>query len=239
MKPFIHKKPSVVSLIGGGGKTTTMYYLISTNKDAVATTTTKIFPPRWGEADFLWLLKGDNLDGLKDLVSKGKLVLGRDIKGGKVVGVEPDLVDRLKLLGFSVAVEADGSKGFSIKVHREDEPVIPLSTDMVVIIFGADVLGKAVSKDTVFRYELIGKIGLKGGERIEGDIFLRFLDGYLSKIPDGMDYSIFINKADIAEEGILKDTLDLLLDRGEKTFYGSAKKGVIRKYDGNLEIYSG
>ncbi len=234
----------MISLVGAGGKTSTMYHIISSSEYTLATTTTKIFVPGPKEADVLLL--GDEFpeERLSLLLSKGKkVVVGSDVLSGKVLGVPPELVDSLKDKGFSVVVEADGARGYSLKVHRENEPVIPFSTDLVVIVIGMDILGRRAGEDTIFRFRRGIEKGLfEENEKIDVDLILRVVygrGGYVESIGD-FRYAFLLNKVD--ELHSLEDVIRLAesivsIDANVYgVYYGSIKRGVVKRYEGSLGI---
>ncbi len=239
--PFNLERPFSISLVGGGGKTTTMY-LLSRRWGVLSSTTTKVFVPERGEVDVLLLQGRDRVspEVIKELLDSGKRVLlGSDIEGSKVVGVSGDTIDALKRGGISSVVEADGAKGYSIKVHRKGEPVIPRSTDLVLMVVGMDVLGKRAGVDTVFRFELGLEKGLfKGGEVVDVDFLLRLFygpGGYISSMGGPFRYAFFFNKVDTVSISQVFKLADAVLSEDRDVYgvyYGSAMKGVIEKYGG-------
>ena len=69
------------------------------------------------------------------LAAGGAVAAARDLAdNGKVVGVPPEWVDELWAAGVAdlVVVEADGSRGLSLKVFGRHEPQVPGSTTLVV-----------------------------------------------------------------------------------------------------------
>ena len=80
--------------------------------------------------------------------------IGRD---GKVVGLPTEWVDELWATGMidQLVVEADGSRGASLKAFAAHEPQAPSTTTLMVQVVGMDVLGMRLSEPHVHRAELL------------------------------------------------------------------------------------
>jgi molybdenum cofactor cytidylyltransferase len=74
---------------------------------------------------------------------------------GKVVGLPVDWVDGLWRRGLAdhMLVEADGSRGRSLKVFGADEPQVPSETTTIVQVAGLDAIGSALTDENVHRVE--------------------------------------------------------------------------------------
>ena len=91
---------------------------------------------------------------------------------GKVAGLPPEWVDELWVAEAAdrVYVEADGSRGLSLKIFGPHEPVVPAATTLIVQVAGLDVLGAPLEAEHVHRVELLGSLAKQG--RISPDIEL-------------------------------------------------------------------
>ncbi len=218
----------VVALVGAGGKTTSMFLLaneLATSMRVLTTTTTRIFaaqtkhspvhvtfdPQRQAIADLL-----PQLD--RSIAAYGQALLTGppDPDSDKVSGVSPDTIDILAGSGrFDVIInEADGSRTLPLKAPAAHEPVIPLSTTLVIPTAGLDVLAQPLGDDTVHRAELISQLtGTALGQPVTPDTVARLLchpEGGLKKVPAHARVVPLLNKVDeqLGRDG-LKDARDI------------------------------
>jgi probable selenium-dependent hydroxylase accessory protein YqeC len=223
---------SVVALVGGGGKTSTLVRLCQESaregRRALATTTTRMkmeeLAPMddvllWDDQDDLgqtWKscrnsTAGDApwIDALlhgRERHGTSATFLGRTLMRDKVIGLPSeflgDLIGRLKW--DAVVVEADGSRGRSIKGHRLGEPAIPLCATHCVVVIGADGIGQPVNEEYFHRPEVIQELtGVGWGEPLPPrrivDLF-RHPRGLLSKIPGDVEVAVYVNKAPLGSD---------------------------------------
>ncbi len=182
-----------VSLVGAGGKTTISEHLaalaLQRKRRVAITTTTKI----WAREPYVLVGQGD-MDGPFARV-------GRALEEGKLTGLSDDQIEDLGK-GFDlVLIEADGSKGLPIKYPSSYEPVIPVFTELTVVVAGLDALSGSV-KEKVFRWELLSeKAGVEGADRVTPALFLRLFeaDGLLKGV-DPRKALIILNKYDACKE---------------------------------------
>lgn len=201
----------VVSFIGGGGKTTLMYRLaeeIPLHHPVMITTTTKIFMPPADRHPLVLFGKGKaagkELAGF--LQSGIRPVIGSELlEDDKLKGIDPEAITLLKNMAEFVLVEADGSRGHSLKGHLAHEPVIPPATSVLVIVAGADVIGKPLLPQYVHRPEVVSeRTGREMGSSINVEMIARLIthpEGMLRSTPAGARVVAFINKIDLADPG--------------------------------------
>jgi probable selenium-dependent hydroxylase accessory protein YqeC len=207
----------VISLVGAGGKTTLMFRLAKElfliGKNVVTTTTTKILEPTSGETKFLFI----DSDGRKiqDFVQchldqyHHVTVAQERLGSGKLKGISPNLVNELwDSHGMdAMIVEADGAAGRPVKAPREEEPVIPSSTTLVVAILGVDGLDSELNEGNVFQPERVSKMtGIPMGERLTEEamaILMTHPDGIIKGTPSSSRVIAFLNKVDIPN-GVVK-----------------------------------
>ncbi len=205
--PINSFKGQIVSVIGGGGKSSLLrkigQELVKLNLKVILTTTTKIEPfPNTG----LVLLQGPGKDIREELTYmldelKIVMVAKEHYKGNKLLGVDPDIVRKFKKYANVVLVEADGARQRPFKTHMSHEPVIPSSTDKVIIVVGSDVVHQPLSDETVHRAELFAKKwNMALGAPLTRKIIAKELlstAGYTRKIPVTSNIAILINKTDL------------------------------------------
>jgi probable selenium-dependent hydroxylase accessory protein YqeC len=222
---------SIVALVGGGGKTSTLFRLVrESTRDGcrvLATTTARMKMEEiaemrdvllWDErdvtgetwhshrahtADAGWLdkaLAGDEEPAIP------AAFLGRSIMRDKLIGLPTDYLGDLlsRLTWDMVYVEADGSRGRSIKGHRLGEPALPLCATHCVIVVGADGFESTVHEETCHRPEVVQELlRLDWGEHLTPTRVAELLGhprGLLTKIPGDMEVSVYVNKAPLGGE---------------------------------------
>jgi probable selenium-dependent hydroxylase accessory protein YqeC len=200
----------VVTLVGSGGKTTTLYRLARElqhrGRGAVITTTTHILAPR--PAPDLEMIvaaePGLALAGCLAAVGAGRIpVLGSGVMhDGRLAGVPPELVDACAAqpeLSY-VVVEADGASRKPFKAPLGHEPVVPLSTTLLVAIVGADALGQPLDAEHVHRSQRVAELtGARLGQPLTAETIAAVLlhsNGPLRDAPSGARVLVLINKAD-------------------------------------------
>ncbi len=205
---FSLRDREIISLVGGGGKTTLLFALAEElsieRKGVIVTTTTKIWEPAPSPSFGLFL--SAQFSQVNHWISANLprypyLVIAQErLSDGKLRGIPPKWVEKLVCLpGVSFfLVEADGAAGYSLKAPREDEPVFPENTSLVVPVVGIDALGCPLDERHVFRAELASRLlHLKPGEEVTLEIIARLLALLLKKRPSGARVIPFLNKADL------------------------------------------
>ena len=225
-------REAVVALVGGGGKTSTMFRLAREaamdGRRVLATTTARmkmeeLSPMRdvllWDERDptgNTWHTCRDEgthspwiesaLVGKHDDSHIAAAFLGRTRMRDKLLGLPPEHLGELlgRLTWDVVVVEADGSRGRSIKGHRIGEPILPLCATHVVIVLGADGLESPLTDQCCHRPEVIQDLtGISWGERLSAPKIVELLchpRGLLAKIPGDMEVLIYVNKCPLGSE---------------------------------------
>jgi probable selenium-dependent hydroxylase accessory protein YqeC len=228
------KEREVISLVGGGGKTTLMFRMseeIPSEFKVVITTTTKIFVPS-PEKFPLALLEKDELpakdldeylkSGLRPVVGAGLL------ENNKLKGISREQINLLQNHTDFILVEADGSKGRPLKGHLDFEPVIASSTTLILVVLGADIVGKTLDSKYVHRPEIVSCLtGRKIGSIIDEEMIAELLthpEGILRDRPSESKVAAFINRVDrLKDPGVGYRLGSLLLGEGiKKVILGSA-----------------
>ena len=201
-------KAGVISFIGGGGKTTAIFKLAkelsSQGKKVIVTTTTKMFIPDSSQVDKL-LMDPNIIEIDEALKVYGCIGVAGIIQDGKIHGVDNQRISLMKDLADYVLVEADGSKRLPIKVPNSNEPVIPSSTDSLVIVVGLSALDKPVNK-VCFRAEKAMEIlGIDESCPLSIENILKLINSPngLSKGIGAYNTTLILNQSDV----ITKDQL--------------------------------
>ena len=199
-----------VALTGGGGKTTLLGVLGRAFKSegvpALLTTTTKIQRPFPVPVD--WFVEALYPAELKRevLLNWKAGTLGMAVSGPygdhKWDGISPETVDALydDMNDGVILNEADGAFRLPIKAPAAHEPVIPLSTTLVIPVLGLSALGTPLDEAHAFRPHLIARItGLAMGDPITETAMARLIshpEGLSKETPSKARVIPFLNQAD-------------------------------------------
>ncbi|MBI4496129.1 MAG: putative selenium-dependent hydroxylase accessory protein YqeC [Deltaproteobacteria bacterium] len=205
---FALRPREVISLVGGGGKTSLLFALgeelSSRGRGTLLTTTTKIWEP--SPSPSFALLLADRLPeakaGIRAHLGRRPYLLAacRRLPDGKLEGIPPEwITEFLSLPDLSaIIVEADGSKGRSLKAPRPGEPVLPPRTTLLVPVIGIDALGRPLDERYVFRAEIASRLlGLPLGSQVTERAAARLLSFLLQGRPPEARIVPFINKIDL------------------------------------------
>ncbi len=204
------KPGEVVALVGGGGKTSLMFRLAaelsSEGKRVITTTTTRILPPEPEQSPCVILQPDEKklIELTQETLSDNPHVTLAWLKSedGKLKGIFPETIDLLHRFGIAdyIINEADGAARQPLKAPNPTEPVIPVSTSLVVAMVGVEALGRPLSPETAFRVPYITRLtGLKEGELITQEAVATLLThprGIIQHSPPSARIVPFINKVD-------------------------------------------
>ncbi|MBU4277900.1 MAG: putative selenium-dependent hydroxylase accessory protein YqeC [Proteobacteria bacterium] len=171
------ERGDLVSLVGAGGKTSLLEALASEQaadgKAVLATTTTQVFRPSGAvliEPHEDWL--PERIERLLTpgacltVASESSLVEGR----AKLKGLAPPSVDWLWEAAVAplILVEADGARRMPLKAPRTHEPVIPMTTTVLVGVLGLAGVGQPVDEEHVLgAAEFCAVTGAAPGQPVE------------------------------------------------------------------------
>lgn len=199
---LVEKRNQVISFIGAGGKTTTMKRLAQEYNDqkipVIVTTTTHL-----KIEDYPWFLLEASEEKAMEILSKyGKVWIGEVTKEGKMQRPKEEFLNQMMEKGYSVLIEADGSRRLPIKAPAEHEPVYHKKTTHVVNLYGMDCIGKTL-EEACFRAERAADI-LKKSMRdiIEPEDIAKLMlheRGGKKDLPEQVTYSVILNKTDTKE----------------------------------------
>jgi probable selenium-dependent hydroxylase accessory protein YqeC len=225
------KTREVVSLVGAGGKTTLMFRLAQelsrSGKKVITTTTTKILEPLPQETECLFIDPDE--EKIKDFVRREleryrhvTVALER-LESMKLKGISPNLVKELWSFREvdAIIIEADGAAGRPVKAPRENEPVIPPSTTLIVAILGVDGVGKKLDDENVFQSEKVSKMtGIPVGESVTDEAMAALMthpEGIFKGAPLSSRVAALLNKVDIPD-GVAKakSIAQKILDKGHQ-----------------------
>lgn len=204
-------------VVGAGGKKTTLFALAPRIPRAVVTATVRIpiFDNRVADV----AVTDDPVAAVEE-ADEWPLGLVPEREGDRYLGYDPEVVEALAAadVADAVLVKADGARTRWLKAPNEDEPRIPASTDTVVPIASARVVGQPLSEERVHRPERVAAVaGLEPGERISDDDVAAVLAseaGGMKGVPDGATVVPLVNMVDDADlETVGREIAAGVLDR--------------------------
>ncbi|ABO51266.1 uncharacterized MobA-related protein-like protein [Desulforamulus reducens MI-1] len=207
------KQREMICLVGAGGKTSIMYQLAKelsgTGARVLVTTTTKMFD---------WQLKSccnevliDNEESLLVKIKQYRsqtnlLAVCSGVFGEKIRGLSKEALDEiysLQLFDY-ILVEADGSRGKSLKAPADHEPVLPTLTTTVLAVAGVDILGYPLNEETVHRPHLVNQITSEHlGQPVSVTTLIKVLRHYervVKKSVPSLNWVPIFNKVDTPED---------------------------------------
>jgi len=214
----------LVAIIGAGGKTTTMYTLAGElaqrGKRVITTTTTQIFYPEPGETDKLIIASETHvlLNAIEEAWQQYRsiTIAGTVLRTEKLAGLEPEQPYELlvKSGADAVIVEADGARHRMIKAPAEHEPVIPLQTNVALLMMSAEAINQPLSESIAHRPELVAKVtGINMGDILSPAVIARLMtseQGALKHIPESATAYLLITHASKAPEAVIHELASLV-----------------------------
>lgn len=186
----------MICLTGAGGKTALLYALAekaaAEGKNVIVSTTTHILQPENCYAG--------TLQDVRRLWRSGSYaVVGTPCEEGKLKMLPDQELAFWDKEADLLLLEADGAKGYPLKVPAAHEPVIPAQCVMVIGVMGMDALGKPL-KEACFRLEEAkALLGCSEDHILMQEDLVRVAlspEG-LAKGAQGREYCIVLNKCDL------------------------------------------
>jgi probable selenium-dependent hydroxylase accessory protein YqeC len=212
----------LAALCGAGGKTTLMFALAremaARGERVLVSTTTKIAR-----------CEGEGPWPPGVLVSHG----GRTGDGRKLAGHPPALFDELKLAGRfdRVLVEADGSAKRPLKAPAAHEPVVPATSDAVIVVAGLSGLGLPLREEHVFRSEIWAALSGTGlGSPVSAESLARVAvhgAGFAKGRPAGARLALFLNQADSRDRRMAAASVRRLLAASQLNPFDTIVSGCL------------
>jgi len=214
----------LVAIIGAGGKTTTMYTLArelaQRGKRVITTTTTQIFYPQPDETDLL-IVDSETESLLKTIGEAWQQyqrvsVAGAVLRTEKLVGLQPEQPYALlvKSGADAVIVEADGARHRMLKAPAKHEPVIPLQTNVALLMMSAEAINQPLSESIAHRPELVAKVtGINMGDILSPSVIARLMtgeQGALKNIPESSTVYLLITHASMAPKVAIRELAALV-----------------------------
>jgi probable selenium-dependent hydroxylase accessory protein YqeC len=214
----------LITIVGAGGKTVTMYSLASElaqrGKRVITTTTTQIFYPEPDETDALIVAAGTAI-----LLPKVRAawqhqhritVAGTILRTDKLAGLQPEQPYELlmKSGADAVIVEADGARHHMIKAPAEHEPVIPLQTNVALLMMSAGAINQPLSDRIAHRPERVAMVtGIKLGDILSPAVIARLItseQGALKHIPRAATVYLLVTHASMSQIEAIHELVSLV-----------------------------
>jgi probable selenium-dependent hydroxylase accessory protein YqeC len=214
----------LITIVGAGGKTTTMYALAGElaqrGQRVITTTTTQIFFPKQGETGTL-IVASETPTLLKMIETAWKqhhhvTVAGTLIRADKLAGLQPEQPYELlmKSGANAVIVEADGARHRMIKAPAEHEPVIPLQTNVALLMMSAGAINQPLSEGIAHRPERIAMVtGINQGDILSPAVIAKLItseQGALKHIPETSAAYLLITHASMTQKEAVHELISLV-----------------------------
>ena len=221
----------LITIVGAGGKTTTMYTLASElaqrGKRVITTTTTQIFYPEPGETDAL-IVAADTPILLQNIRAAWQhqqriTVAGTFLRTDKLAGLQLEQPYELlmKSGADAVIVEADGARHRMIKAPAEHEPVIPLQTNVALLMISAEAFNQPLSDRIAHRPEQVATVtGINVGDLLSPAVIARLItseQGALKHIPKTASVYLLITHASVFHKETIRELASLVLSSSRLT----------------------
>ncbi|MCL5290343.1 MAG: selenium cofactor biosynthesis protein YqeC [Bacillota bacterium] len=208
------KNKEMICFVGAGGKTSLMTLLArecaAAGARVLVTTSTKMYyrQLRICSPQILLEKEQDLLSKLKEFHAKTPIlaVAAGLTEEQKATGLSKECLDEIYRSGLFdyVLVEADGSRGKSMKAPAEYEPVVPSLATTVLAVVGLDILGRPLSEETVHRASLaVTAAAQRLGEPVTETTVVRVFRYYEQKIREAtpsVQFTPVLNKVDFLKE---------------------------------------
>lgn len=224
---------TVIAFTGGGGKTSLIFRLAeemtAAGRKVIITTTTHMA----AEPERPFAENGSIRQIKKNFEQYGyTLAACVDRETGKLCGLPENILESLRNFCDVLLIEADGSRGFPLKVPEAWEPVIPEFTDILVGVIGLDSLWKPVGEIAHRSGQTAEFLKKKPEDSIKPEDLVKIASSEkgLRKGVGNRAYRVYLNKADVlASPEPAKEICRKLGKYGIQAAYGSLKAGEIWK----------
>jgi len=200
---IVEAKCSCIALLGGGGKTALLHKLAEKFAGHIPSVLlTSLTKTAFHPSDNPLILNDFDLGTFKSSkIDRNPLfVIGERISNEKLRGISETDLDGIRQQFNITIFECDGARNKPLKVHTKYDPMVPKFATHVIIIIGADVVNTQVNDGLVHRSELFCKTwNVKPDFHLNIDFIVNVLtskEGYLSKVPNGVNVTYFVNKWD-------------------------------------------
>lgn len=154
----LHAEAGICCFVGAGGKKSTMYALADRVERSVLTASVRI--PIFDEHVARVIVAEDPVPPVNAAQEWPIGVVPAQEGDDRYVGYAPAVIDRLQDSAADVIlVKADGARMRRFKAPGSHEPQLPQSTDTVVPIVSAHVIGEPLDDHLVHRPDQVARVG--------------------------------------------------------------------------------
>ena len=213
----LEARRGVTCVVGAGGKKTTMATVAGRLDRAVVTATVRI--PIFDSWVDRVVVTDDPLAAVESADERPLGVVPERERPDRYLGYDLETVDDLADCRDPVLVKADGARMREFKVPDDREPQIPSSTDAVVPIASAHVVGEPLDDERVHRVDRVSALtGRDPGDELRpADVaaVLASEDGGRKGVPDGATVVPLINMVDDDLEATAREVAAEVLARAD------------------------
>ena len=120
-----------------------------------------------------------------------------------------------------VIVEADGARHRMIKAPAEYEPVIPLQTNVALLMMSAEAINQLLSAEIAHRPEQVARVtGISQGDVLSPAVIAKLMtseQGALKHIPKTSSVYLLITHASISQKETIRELASLVLSSSRLT----------------------
>lgn len=202
--------PVSLALVGAGGKTTALFRLARQLQSSIANRKSSIVFTATSHLG-VWQIPladrhliAESTRDLDSLPPDGLTLVTGPLDGDRTRPLSPHLVEQLhatcRARDWPLLIEADGSRGHSLKAPAAHEPPIPACVDLVIVVAGLTGLGQALDEDFIHRPQIFSELsGLARGSEVTVEALARVLahpQGGLKNIPPDARRVALLNQAE-------------------------------------------
>src|SRR6266550_474315 len=143
-------------------------------------------------------------------------VAGTVLRTEKLAGLQPEQPYELLLNSGAdvVIVEADGARHRMIKAPAEHEPVLPMQTNVALLMISAEAINQPLSDRIAHRPEKVATVtGINVGDVLSPAVIARLItseQGGLKHIPETASAYLLITHASLAQNATIRELVYLM-----------------------------
>ncbi|NOZ74093.1 MAG: putative selenium-dependent hydroxylase accessory protein YqeC [FCB group bacterium] len=222
-----------VAFLGGGGKTSLIRRMgleLTEQRRVLLTTLTKSGPHP--ELNPVFLQETETKDLLSRWETNPIFLMGSRITAKKYQGIEAAELERIRHQTDITLVENDGSRNLPLKIHNDYDPPVPEFVDQVIIVVGADTVGRMPMK-IVHRWEAFCPYWDWSPDAPLTERFIARVvtseKGYLSKVPNRRNLLYFVNKSDVNPSAARHLAQAIGMMTTAPVYWGSVREGTLNR----------
>ena len=225
-------KSGVTTFVGGGGKTSSIFQvakeLQAQKKRVIVTTTTKMYYPAKEQAQIV--LIDPKEEQIREALTQDYMIaVGGNQQESKITGVSDTQIGMMERLAEYVLVEGDGAKHLPIKVPAEHEPVIPKSSQKVIIVVGMKALNTPLEVCCFRQDKAMDILDVEASHTMSQSdmiIIITNREGLQKGIGD-KEQAVLINQIDVIDGATLDHFAQCLKEKYKETIvFAALQQGI-------------